>query len=212
MILTYHSITETSTTENECSVESFKKQVKNLISQNYSFVYLSEYDSLNPKQIVLRFDDGYKNVLKNALPILQKYNLPFECFISACNIKRIRMSELLHLGGGGLNSLDLIKLVRSGARLQYHGKTHLKLHEISDIKILKKEIVPSKRLKIFDKNGFEFFAYPFWRFNDSVLKIVQENFKGAVSGNGFGDGSKYQMDSIKVLDCMDFRDGLQADI
>ncbi len=101
MILTYHSITETSTTENECSVESFKKQVKNLISQNYSFVYLSEYDSLNPKQIVLRFDDGYKNVLKNALPILQKYNLPFECFISACNIKRIRMSELLHLGGGG---------------------------------------------------------------------------------------------------------------
>ena len=32
-------------------------------------------------QIVLRFDDGYKSVLKYALPVLKFFGYPFEVFI-----------------------------------------------------------------------------------------------------------------------------------
>ena len=58
---------------------TFERQMAYL--QNYDVVYLENYNPNNPKQAVITFDDAYSDVVKYALPILEKWNYPFEIFV-----------------------------------------------------------------------------------------------------------------------------------
>ena len=46
-------------------------------------VFLEDYDPMHPNHVVLTFDDGYKDFLKYALPILKFFKYPFELGIVA---------------------------------------------------------------------------------------------------------------------------------
>lgn len=66
----------------------FDKQVR-FLSTNYSCVTPAEYfdeSFITPKpKCLITFDDGYKNNLDNALPVLLKYNCKATVFITALN-------------------------------------------------------------------------------------------------------------------------------
>ncbi len=61
-------------------VETFAK-ICEFVSKHANVVHLSEIDSLNSTNkkptVVISFDDGHYDIMKNALPILKKYNLKF---------------------------------------------------------------------------------------------------------------------------------------
>ena len=59
----------------------FEQQIVHLV-RNYDVIPLNKIFSKNKNAVVLTFDDGYKNNLKFAYPILQKYNLPATLFIT----------------------------------------------------------------------------------------------------------------------------------
>ena len=61
----------------------FEQQIKHLVKY-YKIIPLSEIFSKNKKSIILTFDDGYKNNLEYAYPILKKYKVPATLFI-ACD-------------------------------------------------------------------------------------------------------------------------------
>tara|TARA_B100001123_G_C15232349_1_gene995666 strand:+ start:117 stop:1118 length:1002 start_codon:yes stop_codon:yes gene_type:complete len=68
------------------SCSQFEKQVQ-LLSKNYSLVSIDEFIETIDKQknkflVTLTFDDGYKDNLKYALPILEKYNIPATIYMS----------------------------------------------------------------------------------------------------------------------------------
>lgn len=75
------------------SFDSFKKQIEYL--QNwYEFISLEDLynaicsgQKINPRHVVLTFDDGYKNNLEVVFPFLDSLNIPFSVFISTKHIE-----------------------------------------------------------------------------------------------------------------------------
>lgn len=58
----------------------FEKQVLHMV-KNYKIIPLNKIFSSNNKSVAVTFDDGYKNNLEYAYPVLKKYNVPATIFI-----------------------------------------------------------------------------------------------------------------------------------
>lgn len=75
------------------SENDFEEQLLFLKNNGHSFIHVS--DLKNPatqklrKPTIIFFDDGFKDVLVNALPILKKYDIPATIFISTGLIDRM---------------------------------------------------------------------------------------------------------------------------
>ena len=90
LILTYHRIVEnknqTNSEINSISVttETFEKQIK-LLKKKFNIVSIDEIlkiDNKFRKNLAITFDDGYKDNLTNAVPILEKYDVPATIYVT----------------------------------------------------------------------------------------------------------------------------------
>ena len=66
----------------------FEEQIQTLLSDSYTFItmdeladYLDGEQSLPPKPIIITFDDGYRDLRTDVLPILQKYHVKAVAYI-----------------------------------------------------------------------------------------------------------------------------------
>ena len=128
------------------------------------------------KVVGITFDDGYKNNLVNAAPILKKYSFSATCylvsdFIGESNIwdfdKGITQRPLMSFE-------EIQKWLKLGMDIGAHTKTHSDLTKISQ-KQVEIEITHSKEsledqfnLKIVD------FCYPFGHFTESISAAVMK--------------------------------------
>jgi len=103
---------------------------KHLIQLNDCIVNKPEFN------IAITFDDGYKDNLLIAAPILKKYNIPFSIFIITNEVKR--KNKLF------LSSEDIRVLVDDyGATIGSHSASHARLADCNNI-VLKEELLSSK--------------------------------------------------------------------
>jgi peptidoglycan/xylan/chitin deacetylase (PgdA/CDA1 family) len=137
--------------------------------------YLS--GDLDGKVVGITFDDGYKNNLINAAPILKKFNFTATCFL---------VSERI----GSLNSWDIVKgipkmplmdeqeiqkWIEMGMHIGAHSKTHTDLRSLSkaeaenEIFGCKVDLESKFNISITD------FCYPYGYFNDSIFNITKES-------------------------------------
>ncbi len=87
-ILVYHSINDRDVfCDNRLSPETFEKHMA-FLSKNYKIVPLSllvnrlkNKETIPDTWVVITFDDGYKDNVTHALPILKKYNVPGTFYI-----------------------------------------------------------------------------------------------------------------------------------
>lgn len=87
-VLFYHRVINLPTDPQQLavSVENFEEQVR-YIKENYNVVrFEDDWTCLKDKSIVLTFDDGYADNYWNALPILEKYEVPATIFVSSGNL------------------------------------------------------------------------------------------------------------------------------
>ena len=87
-IFSYHSISD-----DKCPLSTDKKDFeKHLIylkKNNYKSIFFDEISSSNKKNFIMTFDDGYKDMISNCLPLLKKYN--FKATVFLFQIKSVKL-------------------------------------------------------------------------------------------------------------------------
>jgi peptidoglycan/xylan/chitin deacetylase (PgdA/CDA1 family) len=199
MILMYHNVASNAPTKWHVSTKTFDRQMAYLTA--YDVVYLADYDPRNPQQVVITFDDGYSNVVEYALPILEKWNYPFEIFVIGNHIGKSNSFDRGNEPEARCAGIDeLKKAANSLARLQWHTRSHPRLATIS-LDLARHELdVPTNLTDLFARPHFTWFAYPYGNHSDKIVREVRQRFDGAVSTNSGSDRDRYQLNRIAITE------------
>lgn len=123
------------------------------------------------KVVALTFDDGFLDNYREAFPLLQKYNMKATIYLAPefAAIERMQPVHIREMHDSGL--------IEFGA----HTMTHPNLNNIDD-ELARREILASKRWVEQQLGTCQNFAYPFGRFSEKHMKMVEEaGFSCAVS-------------------------------
>lgn len=199
-ILTYHSINY-GKGSHFVTPENFAKQMEYIKNKGYKVITLDELvrsiknkERLQTNRVVITFDDGYKDNLEYAYPVLMKYGFPATIFIISGyinNDKRIlTWDQVRAMSGGGIS-------------FGSHTKNHFYLGSAEDEKAILDEVGGSKKI-IESEIGItvDYLCYPTGGFNEKVKEIVKDvGYKGACTTNrGFAEFNNdvYELKRIKV--------------
>ncbi|GIW68625.1 MAG: hypothetical protein KatS3mg100_119 [Candidatus Parcubacteria bacterium] len=140
--------------------------------------FLRGESSLPARAVLLTFDDGYRDNLTNALPILEKYEAPAMIFLISAKLGktlRARNGNVLPiLSHAEVRSLSSHPLLTFGS----HFHTHTKLTRLSSARV-RDEALCSRRI-IEDAAGYaiSFAAYPFGDWDQRVQEAVSGVYEG----------------------------------
>lgn len=179
-ILTYHSVAD-APAKLSITPETFEKHM-NILKAEFSVISLEDlvhriYNQsfLGEYEIIITFDDGYKDNYINALPILRKYNLPATFFITTGFIGRERK-----VGGHTYNMMDwneVLALHNNGFTIGAHTVSHPNLAKLSKNEIKREVSLPRNILGSIIGKPVKLFAYPFGEknhINDEVIELTKE--------------------------------------
>ena len=169
----------------------FKSQMKLLKLMGYHGLSI---DELRPyllgektgKVVGITFDDGFKNNLTHALPILKKMGFSATCYIISQNIGGINHWDL----DKGIpenplmNKSDIKQWINQGMKIGSHTQHHHHLTKC-DIKTATQEIMQSRLdLESMFDCCIDDFCYPYGDYNDEIVKITKKaGYKTATTVN-----------------------------
>jgi peptidoglycan/xylan/chitin deacetylase (PgdA/CDA1 family) len=158
----------------------FDQQMEYLSSHGYTTLSadqlinaLRTHAELPSKSILITFDDGYKDIVDFAFPVLQKYNI----------IGNVMIPTGLINNNGFLLWDDLRNMVGSGRVFAYdHTWSHASLTGASNEKIQTEVSTAKTQLEQNLGRPVSIFAYPYGSENQRVVDILsQDGFTGAFS-------------------------------
>ena len=167
-ILCYHSISDADL-DTAITPEAFELHLRVIKQSGAAFVPLERVvawqrgeATLPRRAVAITFDDGYRDFLTTALPILEAYEAPVTLFAVGDNEgSRAQLgNDLALLTPGEMESLRGNPHVEIG----YHGLTHLNMARIGRGQMLS-EIAP--------RYGARFFAYPGGNYSDAAIDAVR---------------------------------------
>ena len=164
-ILAYHGIERSPTNPFAVSVEDFERQIA-YVTEHYDVIDLDTFlrwmrgEHTSRKQmVVLTFDDGFKNNLSFAAPILEKYGAPATFFLIGCKLDGGDQRFMTDREASQLLESDLF-------RIGSHSLNHCSVARVSDAQ-RNEEIGTSKSVLEAKLNSdVTFFCYPYGTFND----------------------------------------------
>ncbi|QJR80852.1 polysaccharide deacetylase family protein [Alteromonas pelagimontana] len=184
VILLYHHVAENTPASTSISPEQFRQHMA-FIKENYTVAPLKNVvETLKNKQplpdrtLVITFDDGYDDILKNAHPILEEYGFPYTVFINPAQIGR----QSHQLTWKEVNAMQ-----KQGATFANHTQDHLhmlaKNADESEAKWLSRvwQNVEEAEAMLKEKTGksLKYLAYPFGEFNTMLAeKLKEEGYTG----------------------------------
>ena len=128
------------------------------------------------KVVGITFDDGYKNNLINAAPILKKYNFSATCYLVS---RRIGASNTWDLAKGItqrplMTQSDIQDWLNLGLDIGAHSQTHPLLEDLSEQQSQEEIFNCKVDLEQMFKLSITDFCYPFGRFNEQLISLIKE--------------------------------------
>ena len=162
VVLMYHTI-DRSGWKLAVPPETFARQM-NYLARNTTVVPLSDVVLYAKKEkmlpssaVAVTFDDGYEDVLTEALPILERHHIPATVFIPSDLSVRTDPDGRPRLDEEGVRSLDRSPLITIGS----HAMTHRKFTELSPEDMKREAEGSAEALARVTGERPRFFAYPF---------------------------------------------------
>ncbi len=179
----YHSISDDRSSLS-VSPKKFLEQMKYLRKLGYNSISFNQIYKENNKPIIITFDDGYKDNLINALPILKKYNFISTCFVVSDFIGKSNRWDEKKRGyfyKELLTKHDLLEWLRHGMFIGSHGKSHKSLTKLDEEQI-RIEISNSKNeIQDYFGTNIDTFSYPFGQINKYSADTVKEIYNFGVT-------------------------------
>ena len=196
-VLIYHSINNDKSNLS-LSIDNFEKQINFLKKSGFETTSFDKINDNKKKQILITFDDGYKDTFQHALPILKKYNFKATCFLVSSLIGKKNTWDSHRddfISKDLMNIDDINEWIKNDMHIGSHSHNHDDLTKLSKLD-LENDIDYSKKI-LEDKFGHQIddFCYPFGKVNKSVYDVVKKNFKRAVTINR----SRYETDKHNLL-------------
>jgi peptidoglycan/xylan/chitin deacetylase (PgdA/CDA1 family)/GT2 family glycosyltransferase len=162
-------------------VNRLRQQWNLLKHLGYRVLSLHEYVAclltaeLPPRKcVVLTFDDGYRDNLELAVPMLEELDLPAAVFIVSASGVEALWNSSQELRGRRLLAGEEISAVARAASVGAHTRTHPRLTELTHGDV-QREVVGSKEdLEQRLGSRVDIFCYPYGDYDESVRDQVEE--------------------------------------
>jgi peptidoglycan/xylan/chitin deacetylase (PgdA/CDA1 family) len=136
------------------------------ITQQQLFAALEQGKRLPAKPVVITFDDGYRDVLANAAPVLERLGMPATAYVIT---GRISGSDVSFLSWAQLKALE-----QNGVQIGSHTVSHAELPRLTDPAALQELIQSRLALERHLGHPVQWFAYPAGRFDERTEALVRQ--------------------------------------
>ncbi len=185
-VLMYHKVNDIPDNPTTVPVGRFDEQLAQVKELGYTVVGLDavlDYYALGTplpeKAVLITFDDGYRDTLENAMPVLQKYGFPAVIFVPVAYMDdETPLPHELRLSERGVRNPTLDwglvrELDAGGVRVESHGIGHRPLAEVALDEAVR-EIAVSK-LKLEEKLQRPVRAYAYVKGSEAHFHPVHES-------------------------------------
>ncbi len=182
-VLMYHKVNDLSGNPVTVPVALFEEQLAQIRDLGYTVVsvdavldHFTHGAALPAKAVLITFDDGYRDNLVNAAPILQRYGYPAVVFVPIGYLDSVRpLPHEEHLVARGilnptLGWSELAELEAAGIRVESHGISHRPLANLA-IDEAAREITLSK-LRLEERLGRPVRAFAFVKGSEADYRPV----------------------------------------
>lgn len=185
-MLNYHRVNDTlPVNELVVSTKTFEQQMAYLKEHNYKVIGLNQLlhelsphtrASVNPRTVLITFDDGFRDNYLNAFPVLKKYAFPAVIFLTTGMIdtdRKFKKYEAMP-APDMLNWKEIREMHNYGVEFGAHTVNHKLLTQVS-LEEAKREIKDSAKL-VNEFMGLRAcgFCYPAGDNNETIRNLVKE--------------------------------------
>ncbi len=147
-------------------MEWLKRHRYHAVTQLQVFDALELGRRLPPKPVLITFDDGYRDVLGKASPVLERLHMPATAYVIT---DRISAGDPSFLTWGNLRALE-----QRGVAIGSHTVSHLELTQLSDRQALMELRESRATLERHLRHTVQWFSYPAGAENARVVRLVEQ--------------------------------------
>ena len=181
VFLLYHHVSDSTPRVTSVTLDEFQQHMDYLDENDFQVLNIVEVvesmrqgNELPEKTVVITFDDAYRSIYENALPMLKEKGWPFAIFVSTEPVDR--------KFGNFLTWHQIREMVKNGATIANHTVSHPHMSVIKEgeteeqwLERLRKEVLITEA-RIEDQTGqnTKLFAWPFGETNPRVRELLTE--------------------------------------
>jgi peptidoglycan/xylan/chitin deacetylase (PgdA/CDA1 family) len=190
LTLMYHLVDERIVDPMSVSEGAFRSQMAVLRDMHIRLLGLADVDHILDRAIVpargvlVTLDDGYRNTVDTALPILDECDVPAVVSLCASYVRpETRPAKTVHISQDFAGVSDLKLWLASGRDIAGHTYSHPKLTELTEEQVVAEVAEDKLILEELFSRALTTFFYPFGAVDKNVERIVGRYYK-----NAFADG------------------------
>jgi len=212
-VLMYHKVNDVPENPLSVPVGLFDEQMAVLGELGYQVVsldavldHIAGIRPLPPGAVLITFDDGYRDILENALPVLRRYGYPAVIFVPIGYLDDAQpLPHEEHLAAQGivngtLRWEELPELEAGGIRVESHGISHRPLADL-DVDEAAREITLSK-LRLEERLGRPVPAFAYVKGSEAHYRPVHLSLlKQAgyeIAFTSVSGGNRAEMDPLRL--------------